>query len=83
MTSQPEGAKLGDRGALREPEFRECACENCGRVEFVNGPLVPTPGIVCDICRRSPCSQCDGQMLPTHPEMLAAFHEGTTNAVAR
>lgn len=58
---------------MSDPEARECRCENCGTVDWVGGPLAPTPGLVCDVCRDTPCSNCNGEMRPTHPYLLANF----------
>lgn len=67
---------------MRDPDARECRCESCGYVDWVDAPIVaPTPGIVCDVCRRSPCPNCDGAMRPTHPYLFANFDD-LTNAVA-
>ena len=66
---------------MSDPAARECRCEDCGHVDWVDGPIVaPTVGVVCDACRRSPCPQCDGEMRPTHPHVLDQFHQGATNA---
>ena len=67
---------------MRDPAMRECRCETCGHVDWVGGPLVPTRGIVCDVCRRTPCPECEGPMRPTHPGLLADFEKGVTNAPA-
>lgn len=64
-----------------DPEGREARCEQCDHVDWVGGPLAPTPGIVCDICRREPCPKCGAEntMRPTHPFLLANF-DTLTNA---
>lgn len=64
--------------SMVDPAKRECRCEKCGHTDWVDGPLAPTPGIVCDVCRRG-CPKCSGPMRPTHPEMIAAFDRGATN----
>lgn len=66
---------------MSEPSARECRCESCGHTDWVSGPVVaPTIGIICDVCRREPCTACEGPMRPTHPYVLKQFEAGATNA---
>jgi hypothetical protein len=61
-----------------DPASRECRCGDCGHVDWVGGPIAPTPGIVCDVCRDTACALCGRfAMRPTHPYLLERFDELT------
>lgn len=65
---------------MSQPAGRECRCEGCGLVQWVNGPIAPPVGLVCDVCRSDPCPKCGGQMLPVHSYVLEQFHAGASNS---